>query len=308
LRKLRRSRRSYLLSNFTRQTKELNSESNQPALTTALKSSRPIISPGNYSVAINSTKSSENWFFNTESGNKGQQVGLWSANFKHDGIAGTVRDRCKLKRGRNPGSYDRKVAKLYAEYAGRYDVQQGSKDAVHMYLSSSFLPRKQGSALRNAFVDQVAEVFMLTVLEANNYYMFDPKSMICLFCKEDLVVAISGEFKNAKVNAQQRLVRWRDAPDYMRVAVADETGKETAHMRADLQFKCPRDFFKTHCRVGLGKVDCVALINIVGRDSRSNRTRIEMRESATKGKELDVVATCPNREVTGSCPNEQCLY
>jgi hypothetical protein len=278
------------------------------AFGSASEFSRPITSPANYSVAINGTKPSESWSFNIESGNKGQQVGLWSANVTRDGIANALHDRCGMKRGRNPSSCDGKVAKFYAEYAGEYDVQQESKDAVHMTISSSHLPTEYGPALRNAFIDQVAETFMLAILEANNCYMFDPKSTICLFCEDKLCVAISGEFKYAKVNPQQRLVRWCNAPDYVRVAVTDPTGKEQAHMRVDLQFKCPIDFARSHCRVGLGRFDCMALVGTVGREARGNGTRIEMLKNATKGNEFDVVAACPNEEVTGSCPNEQCLY
>jgi hypothetical protein len=157
-------------------------------------------------------------------------------------------------------------------------------------------------------VKQIADVFRLAVKEDKNYYMLDLKAAICQFCLDKLCIARTRPFANRYVTSKQRLLRWCNAPDYVRVAVVDENQREKAHMRVDLRFECPRPLGSYACRVDLGKFDCVALIATVEQESRDNKTKHRLLKTGTKGKDFNMVAACSSKEVTGSCPNAECLY
>jgi hypothetical protein len=157
-------------------------------------------------------------------------------------------------------------------------------------------------------VEQIADVFRLDVKEDKNCYMFDPKAAICPFCLDKLCVARSGPFANTYVTPKQRLLRWCNAPDYVRVAVVEEEQREKAHMRVDLRLECPRPLGSYPCRVDLRKFDCVALVATAEQESRDNKTRHGLLKTGTKGKDFNMVAACSSKEVTGSCTNAECLY
>jgi hypothetical protein len=60
--------------------------------------------------------------------------------------------------------------------------------------------------------------------------------------------------------------------------------------------------------MGMRKFDRVTVMGATEQESRINGTRSDMLKKVTPGKDVNIVAACPNKAVTGSCPNEKCLY
>jgi hypothetical protein len=129
---------------------------------------------------------------------------------------------------------------FYNEYADRRGRELEAKDAAVIKITSNYVPEEYGKVLQDAFVKQIVDVLRLAVQDDKNCYMFDPKSTVCLFCKDTLCHPILGKYKSITVNPQERLRRWCNVPDYMRVALTDPIGKEKAHMRVDVRFDCQR--------------------------------------------------------------------
>lgn len=83
----------------------------------------------------------------------------------------------------------------------------------------------------------------------------------------------------------------------VRVVIRDRNEIEKAHMRVDLKFR-PETW--------QGKFDCMAIVEDVGKGARANRT--EKLRVATKAQVFETLVQCPDKEVTGSCPNSDCTY
>lgn len=249
------------------------------------------------------------WSFNIESGNKGVQVGSWSPDVTHDGLLRALRDRCSKspkKWGQNRCSSQ--DYGFYVEYADKWGIQTEYKNAAKIHVSSDLIPESYGSALQDAFMEHIADVYKSAIEEDKNCYTFDPKSTICMFCKDLLCIAKFGPMGGKSVTVKERMRRWCNVPDYVKVAISDQDGKEQAHMRAELRFDCPNYLGSAGCKKGLGKHDCVASLEKIRRQVKADKSRNELLKKATKGKEFGVAAKCSSQEVTGSCPNKECLH
>lgn len=198
--------------------------------------------------------------------------------------------------------------RFYNEYADKMGRQLEVKDAAIVEITSNDIPEEYGKDLQDVFVEQIVDVLRLAVKDDKSCYMFDPKSTICLFCQDKLCHPIYGKYKSVTVSPQERLRRWCNVPDYVHVALADPAGNEKAHMRVDIRFACPQTLGSPGCMMDMGKFDCVAVMGATGQESQANGTRNEMLKTPTQGKNVDIVATCPDKAVTGSCLNEKCLY
>jgi hypothetical protein len=197
---------------------------------------------------------------------------------------------------------------FYDEHADTRGRQLEAKDAAIVKITSNYIPEEYGKALEDAFVEQIVEVLRLAVKDDKNCCLFDPKSTICLFFKGTLCHPTLGKYKSTTVNLQERLRRWCNVPDYVRVALADPTGKEKTHMRVDVRFDCSKTLRSTECIMEMGKFDCVPVMGATEQEPRINGTRSGMLKKVTHGKDVDIVAVCPNKAVTGSCLDERCLY
>jgi hypothetical protein len=261
----------------------------------------PSATPTPVPNADSGKKKNNSWTFKVESGNKGVQVGSWTTDVTYSGILGALRERCdQSKKGWGPGKCSGGDWGFYAEYTDKLGQWLEEKNAAIIKITSDYLPKEYGKTLQESFVEQIADIFRLAVKEDKNCYMFDPKAAICPFCLDKLCVARTGPFANTYVTPKQRLLRWCNAPDYVRVVVVDEEQREKAHMRVDLRFECPRALDSYPCRVDL--------VATVEHESRDNNTRNGLLKTGTKGKDFNTVAACLSKEVTGSCPNAECLY
>jgi hypothetical protein len=257
-----------------------------------------------------SPKKNDTWTFKIESRNKGIQVGSWTTSVTYRGILNALRERCSQSKkgywGANkcsPQDWG-----FYAEYTGKEWHWKEEKNTAIIKITSDYIPSEYGKPSQDAFVEQIANVYRLAATDDKNCYKYDPEAAICPFCNDKLCFAVTGPFKNKFVTPAQRLLRWCKAPDYVRVAVVDHANMEKAHMRVDLRFECPDTLGSLPCRVDLGRFDCVAMLAVGEKEASANKTRIGMLKTATRGKEFDVRTECESRDVTGSCPNAECLY
>jgi hypothetical protein len=288
------------------------SQSTAPTPWSAATSTSPTSSTSTSMTTHNGT-----WTLNIDSGNKGVHIGSWTVDETYYGILSALRSLCgdaKPKKGaKHPktkwgkDTCSSKDWGFYNEYADTHGNQLEAKDAAVVTIISSDIPEEYGNVLQDAFIEQIVDVLRLAVEDDKNCYMFDPKSTICLFCNDSLCHPIFGRYKSMTVNPQERLRRWCNVPDYVRVALADATGKERAHMRVDVRFDCPKTLGSSGCIMDMGRFDCVAVMGAAGSEARENGTRIGMLNSVVKG-DVGIVAECPNKAVTGGCPNEKCLY
>lgn len=277
-------------------------------------STTPLASATSTAVSIPSATPSDRprnikWMFNIESGNQGVQIGSWTPDVTHDGILRALRDRCS----KNPKKWGQNRCSsqdygFYVEYADKYGRQTEYKNAAKIHVTSDFIPESYGVAVQDVFMEQIADLYKFAIEEDKNCYTFDPKSTICMFCSDKLCVAKYGSMGGKSVTAKQRLRRWCNVPDYVRVAINDEAGKEKAHMKVELRFDCPTYLTSSGCKTGLGKHDCAASLERINRAARGETSRTELLKKATQGKEFDVAAKSSSKEVTGSCPNTECLY
>jgi hypothetical protein len=235
----------------------------------------PSATPTPVPNADSGKKKNDSCTFKVESGNKVIQVGSWTTDVTYSGILGAHRERCdRSKKGWGPGKCSGGDWGFYTEYTDKLGQWLEEKNAAIIKITSDYLPEEYGKTLQGAFVEQIADVFSLAVKEDKHCYMLDPKAAICPFCLDKLCIARTGPFANRYVTPKQRLLRWCNVPDYVRVAVVDENQREQAHMRVDLRFECPRPLGSFPCRVDLGKFDCVALIATVEQEPRDNKTRM----------------------------------
>jgi hypothetical protein len=258
----------------------------------------------------NDQRKNNTWTFKVESGKKGVQVGSWSTDVVYNGFLKALRERCEqTKKGCGAGKCSGGDWGFYAEHTDKLGYWLEERNAAIIKITSDYIPEEYAKPLQDAFVEQIADVFLLAVIkEDKNCYMFDPKAAICTFCQDKFCFARTGPFKNRCVTPKQRLLRWCNIPDFVRVAIVDEAQKEKAHMRVDLRFECPHSLGTYPCRVDLGKFDCVALVTTVEQESHKNETRQRILKTAAKADNFSIATECSSKEVTGSCPNAECMY
>lgn len=77
-------------------------------------------------------------------------------------------------------------------------------------------------------------------------------------------------------------------------------------MRVEVRITCPgsKRLADEGCIMEMCKFDCMAVVGATGGEARVNGTRGAMLKKATQGKDVDVVANCPNKEVIGKRPNK----
>ena len=92
---------------------------------------------------------------------------------------------------------------------------------VEVSVESDYIPGKHeggvdynGKSLQNAFISQIAYTFQLSGEDEKNCYRFDRRSTVCTFCK----ICIP--------DGRDRVIRWCNAPEYVRVSVKNGEGKE----------------------------------------------------------------------------------
>jgi hypothetical protein len=121
---------------------------------------------------------------------------------------------------------------------------------------------------------------------------------ICNFCSNALCVTPKGDTRDVAI-------RWCNTPNYVKVAIVDKAGNEKAHMRVVLDFVRTKD--QGDKGVDRGHFDCMAITEAVSNVVRANKTE-EKAKAATKEVDVKTEVSCPDKEVTGSCPNEECRY
>ncbi|KAF1943875.1 hypothetical protein EJ02DRAFT_420876 [Clathrospora elynae] len=94
-----------------------------------------------------------------------------------------------------------------------------------------------------------------------------------------------------------KVIRCCNALEYVKVSVADADGKEVANMKVELKFTGETD---------QGKFDCIGIYDAVGNNARYNRQG--KLKDAMDRKVIETVMSCSSKDVTGSCPNDECLY
>ncbi|KAH7366651.1 hypothetical protein BKA66DRAFT_425319, partial [Pyrenochaeta sp. MPI-SDFR-AT-0127] len=166
---------------------------------------------------------------------------------------------------------------------------------VEVFIASDFIPKSYGTHLQAAFIKQIADTFMIAGTDDKNCYKFDRKSSIFLLCNEELCIPPTN--RGDLPDRRGRLIKWCNAPEYVRVSVYDDNGKEVAHMRVNLNFQGVTD---------QGMFDCVGVIDAVDKNARDGG--IDRLKELTGGKEFETLVGRSSTEVTGNCLNEKCLY
>ena len=87
-------------------------------------------------------------------------------------------------------------------------------------------------------MEQVAETYKVVTEDAKNCYWFDRRSTVCTFCK----ICVP--------DARGRVVKWCNSPEYVRVALQDENGREVAHLQVSVKFMG---------QTNQGRFDCAAV-------------------------------------------------
>jgi len=238
------------------------------------------------------------WTFNITIGNQRQHIGEWGPAKMRDQMSVALKETCGWKNGWGSNTCDSKVWGAYVEYSNDKKEAVTKEKTVAVRISSDYLPEEYGETVQNILIDQIADTFMMATLEDKNCYKWDRKSQVCTWCTPLCSKEPPGDSRGV-------IVRWCNAPDYVRVAIVDKAGNEKAHMRVDLEFLHTEDQGKK--KVDQGKFDCMAIVDAVGQGVRANATHNRLKE-ATKAVDFQTVVTCPNKEVTGSCPNADCHY
>ncbi|OAL51610.1 hypothetical protein IQ07DRAFT_642544 [Pyrenochaeta sp. DS3sAY3a] len=234
--------------------------------------------------------------FHIDISNQRQHVGAWYGTFIRDNLLSFLKPLCSRKRKSTqttcePSSHKYKNIE-HPDDNGHVKKTSG----VEATLSSSFFPPDAPEDLHEAFIAQIADTYMIATLSDGNCFKYDRKATVCIDCKEHLCLEKLPPSRGAKPDMRERIVRWCNAPEYVRVSVTDAAGKETAHMEVRLQFGGKTE---------LGRLDCVGFID--GVDGNARAERVKGLEEGMRDK-VGVVVACEKREVVGSCPNAECLY
>ncbi|KAJ4374728.1 Structural maintenance of chromosomes protein 3 [Neocucurbitaria cava] len=255
------------------------------------------------------TPSPTNYTFIIEIGNQRQHVGdvseVAAGQNLSTRLSAGLYDKCdKKKTGANTCKSDPIILGLieHSNERGTVAYLDEERKPVNVNVTSDFIPEDYAGkgALQTAFIDQIVDTFTVATSDDKNCYQFDRTSTICWFCKKKLCFGCIGQYC-PEHDTRGKIVRWCNAPEYVRVSLSDAQGKEIAHMRVDLKFQGTTD---------QGKFDCVGIIDAVDKNARERRVgKLErVVGAALGGEQLKTRVVCESREVMGSCPNEQCLY
>jgi hypothetical protein len=238
------------------------------------------------------------WYFNITIGNQRQHIGSWLGpqHFSAE-TRDWLNEACKQtdkwdaeKCSSKPWSRNIEVEE--------HEMARIVDDNAFLRISSHLIPKSYGIGLQEAFIEQIVDTFQLAISNDKNCYSFDRLSSVCTIpCVRSKFFCMLPPCRGCEVDERDIILRWCNAPDYVRVSFSDRNGVERVHMRVDLKFKA---------ETWQGRFDCMAIVDDVAKAACANRT--QKVKAATKAKDLDVVVACPNKEVTGSCPNDECTY
>lgn len=233
--------------------------------------------------------------FHIDISNQRQHVGAWYGTFIRDDTLDFLDPLCSRDKS---GQINCKLDSNNGTNVEHADVNEKWKvvrmRGVRTTLKSFFFPPDAPEDLHKAFIAQIADTYMIATLSDGNCFKFDRTSTICVNCNKGFCPLIPGRGQPA--DNRGRIIRWCNAPEYVRVSVTDAEGKETAHMEVRLQFGADTE---------MGKLDCVGIIDAV--DANAKAERAKGLEKGLRDK-VEVVVACSSKEVTGSCANEECLY
>lgn len=116
---------------------------------------------------------------------------------------------------------------------------------------------------------------------------------MCIKCK--ICLPFFPTPRGAPPDSRGREVWWSNSPSWVRVALRDEEGKETAHVQVEVTFEG---------ETKEGRFDCVAVAGAVEEDATARGETV----AGLWGKDVGVQVECEGREVQGSYPNEKYLY
>ena len=245
------------------------------------------------SPAPSPTSGPQPYIFSIEISNNRQHVGQWYGRYISEGLTDTLKNRCDDNKTGANTCKTKKDKFDNVEYSNKDGFVDKTTNFVEVNVESDYIPSKDegganynGKSLQDAFIAQIADTFQKSGEDEKNCYKFDQKSTICAGC------FICIPFKGKK-----QIIRWCNAPEYVRVSVKDGEGKEVTHMKVVLKFTGTTD---------QGKFDCMAIRETVERSARDNRLKDV--KDAIDGKEVVANVSCSGEEVTGTCPNEECLY
>ncbi|CAN9146380.1 unnamed protein product [Alternaria alternata] len=216
--------------------------------------------------------SSPSYTFSIEISNQRQHIGRWYGRYISSDINKLLKNRCDDdKIGANTCKTSKEKFDNI-EYSNQAGIVEKGIQFVEVSVESDYIPGKHeggvdynGKSLQNAFISQIAYTFQLSGEDEKNCYRFDRRSTMCTFCK----ICIP--------DGRDRVIRWCNAPEYVRVSVKNGEGKEVAHMKVVLKFTGTTD---------KGKFDCMAIKEIVERSARDDRQNKPWRnaEKGRKGK------------------------
>ncbi|KAH7081421.1 hypothetical protein BKA63DRAFT_503787 [Paraphoma chrysanthemicola] len=205
------------------------------------------------------SKMTDLWSFKIDIGNQRQHIGAWYGTFIRDDIKEALSKQCKRSKKWGTGTCSTKSESFYVEYSNQRERIERT-ESVLVHVVSDDIPEEYGTALRGAFIDQIADIFMIATIDDKNCYRWNRTKEMCLFC--DLKMCMAPATRGRQPDRRGRIVRWCNAPEYVRVAVADKDGQEKAHMKVKLEFQYPMD---------QGKFDCMGIIDTVDRNAREIR-------------------------------------
>ncbi|RYN77419.1 NAD-dependent protein deacetylase hst2-1 [Alternaria tenuissima] len=203
--------------------------------------------------------SSPSYTFSIEISNQRQHVGRWYGRYISSDLNKLLKNRCDDdKIGANTCKTSKEKFDNI-EYSNQAGMVEKGIQFVEVGVESDYIPGKHeggvdynGKSLQNAFISQIAYTFQLSGEDEKNCYRFDRRSTMCTFCK----ICIP--------DGRDRVIRWCNAPEYVRVSVKNGEGKEVAHMKAVLKFTGTTD---------KGKFDCMAIKESVERSARDDRAQ-----------------------------------
>ncbi|KAI4639913.1 hypothetical protein J4E93_008712 [Alternaria ventricosa] len=182
---------------------------------------------------IRPTPGPQPYTFSIEISNQRQHVGQWYGRYIGEGLTETLKDRCDDDKTGADTCKTKKDKFDNIEYSDKDGIVERGIEVVEVNVESDYIPSKDeggakynGKSLQNAFIAQIADTFQKSGEDEKNCYKFDQKSTICLGCSH-----ICPSF-----NARKKILRWCNAPEYVRVSVKDGEGKEVAHMKVVLKF------------------------------------------------------------------------
>ncbi|KAF2853843.1 hypothetical protein T440DRAFT_552465 [Plenodomus tracheiphilus IPT5] len=169
--------------------------------------------------------------------------------------------------------------------------QRSKKKAVDFNVSGENIPEEYRKGLQTAFIDQIADTYMIAT-GGKNCYLFDRKLTICLFCSG---LCLPQTPRGQPLGRRGRVLKWCNAPESVRVVLNDGEGKEIAYMKVSIKFQGTTE---------QGVFDCINVTDAVDKNARENRQGLV--KTAMSTEQVDVVVGCLSKEVTSSCPNAEC--